>query len=423
MSRQRWIDDLFRRKLEQRSFPNDDRALDEMRAILDLRNAGAMETSRGGARWWWLTALLPAMLMALWTESERSTVTATNSPGITALVPNASFWEPSSVERFVAEPRGSDTTERFSLMAGSATVTNNRGSLPTDHARRSSNVPLTNALADHPVRAGNRAEAHVPVAVLPADMLRERAMHTAAGDSQRSDRQGAAGVVGSSEGLSNDRVSREHLDQMELRYSVAGITPERPVRSDIEPMRTRASGELHLFGAPLNVRSLGGDETRSAGRAGSLLGLEYRVRSKHLSLSTGVHYSAYAMQADQAEVTLNYVELPVLAGVELGCGRFGLLVQGGLSVDFLFNTNGEYALPDQRLGAGFPDDAFSTVNFSWLIRPQALYRVTERLSASAGPIWKTQLENVAERGGLEGARAASTGISIGLTWRLDRSTF
>lgn len=75
------------------------------------------------------------------------------------------------------------------------------------------------------------------------------------------------------------------------------------------------------------------------------------------------------------------------------------------------------------LEAGSPDDAFNTVNYSWMLRPQATYRLNERLSLSAGPMWKAQLGSVAQNGLLKDARASSAGISAGLTWRLDRSAF
>jgi len=158
---------------------------------------------------------------------------------------------------------------------------------------------------------------------------------------------------------------------------------------------------------------------------GSLYGFEYRVRARYFSVATGIHYGTYAMQAGRgaADVKLNFVEVPLLAGVEVGFKRFGVLVQGGMSLDFLFDSGGRYPTDDARTSAGFPDDAFNTLNYSWMLRPQASYRLNERLSLSAGPLWKVQLGSVAQNGLLKDARASGAGISAGLTWRLDRSTF
>jgi hypothetical protein len=117
------------------------------------------------------------------------------------------------------------------------------------------------------------------------------------------------------------------------------------------------------------------------------------------------------------------VEVPLLAGYHLGFGRFGLLMQGGMSVDLLFNSSGRYPFEGDRTGAGFPDDAFRTVNYSWSLRPLATYHVNEHLSVSAGPLWKAQLGEVAQKGPLDGGRVSSSGVSFGLSWRLERATF
>lgn len=228
-----------------------------------------------------------------------------------------------------------------------------------------------------------------------------------------------------SEGLASNKDHRGGIDVMDTRWSMPA-QPEAPmpVYREITEFKLLASGELHGFGAPLAVRARSGGQ-RSDLQNGLLFGVEYRVRTKRFSWATGIYYGSYAVKADQGEtdVSLAYVELPLLASYKLGRGRFGIQVQGGISIDLLFNANGRYQPADNVLGAGFPEEAFQTTNFSLLFRPQAMYQMNERLSLMAGPLWKTQLGSVANDGPLDGAHIVSSGISFGLTWRLERTTY
>lgn len=221
------------------------------------------------------------------------------------------------------------------------------------------------------------------------------------------------------------RSATDAVELIQPRWSmqmVAGA-PE-PLRRDVPEFKRMPTGELHFFGAPLLVRTRSSGGGRSGTEPGSLVGLEYRVRSGRISWATGIRYGSYTLKADQGatDVTLSFVELPLLAIVQQGWGRFGASVQGGLSVDLLFNASGRYPLGDRSVTV-FPESAFRTANFSWSLRPQAIYRVNEHLSVSAGPLWKAQIGEVAKEGPLDGAKISSAGLSIGVTWRLERSTF
>jgi|GEM_PF-1317169 len=224
----------------------------------------------------------------------------------------------------------------------------------------------------------------------------------------------------------SDRGDAYGIEFMVLRSALPGmVDPPMPVCREVPVFKRLPRGELHVFGAPLAVRTKSSGGHRSGVQAGTLFGLEYRVRAERFLWATGIYYGSYALKADQgaADVLLTFVEVPLLASYELGNRRFRVLMQGGLSMDLLFNSSGSYPVSEARLGAGFPDDAFRTVNCSWLLRPQATYQLDEHLSVSAGPLWKAQLGNVAKEGALDGARVTSSGISFGITWRLDRSTY
>lgn len=213
---------------------------------------------------------------------------------------------------------------------------------------------------------------------------------------------------------------------MELRWSVGPMTRTlEPMRRDMEAFKRRPMGELHAFGAPLAVRTKSSTGERSGAEMGSLVGLDYRVRTKRFSWATGIHYGSYAIKGDQGatDVKLNVVEVPLLASYQLSRRRFAVALQGGLSMDLLFNSRGRYRVEGNGSGAAFPDDAFRTVNWSWLLRPQVTYHVADRLSVNAGPLWKAQISEVANAGPLAGAHVSSSGMTIGITWRLDRSTF
>jgi len=231
--------------------------------------------------------------------------------------------------------------------------------------------------------------------------------------------------VSASEALATVRDQRETIDFMDSRWSMpAALEAPKPVQPQLPEFKLMASGELHAFGAPLAVRARSGGQ-RSEAQNGSLLGLEYRVRTKRFSWATGIHYGRYVLKADQgeADVSLTFVELPLLASLKFGRGRFGLLAQGGISLDLLFNSNGRYPVTGDRTSAGFPEEAFQAMNVSWSLRPQALYHVDERLSVGVGPIWKAQLGSMANDGPLEGAHITASGLSFGVTWRLDGTTY
>lgn len=232
----------------------------------------------------------------------------------------------------------------------------------------------------------------------------------------------------SSEGLDvlSERSEADAVAFMVPRWTVPRVADARtPVQREMPVFKLLATGELHVFGAPLAVRTKSSGGDRSSVETGSLFGFEYRVRAKRVAWATGIYYGSYAVKADQGatDVTLDFVEVPLLASYGLSYGRFGLVMQGGMSIDLLFNSNGRYPLEDDRVGAGFPDDAFRTANYSWLLRPQATYHFSEHLSVCAGPLLKAQLGEVAQAGPLDGARVSSSGVSIGITWRLERSTF
>lgn len=225
--------------------------------------------------------------------------------------------------------------------------------------------------------------------------------------------------------LASAREQRGSIDFMAPRWSMpTTLEAPMPLSSEVPEFKLFATGELHGFGAPLAVCARNGGD-RSEVQDGSLLGVEYRVRTKRFSWATGIYYGRYAIRADEGEtdVALAFVEIPVLASLKVGRGRFGLLAQGGVSLDLLFNSNGQYPVTTDRTSAGFPEEAFIAANISWLLRPQALYQIDERLSVGVGPLWKAQLGRVASNGPLDGAHIASSGVSFGLTWRLERTTF
>ena len=228
-----------------------------------------------------------------------------------------------------------------------------------------------------------------------------------------------------SEGLETALEQRESIELMAPRWTTsAELAAPRPVYHEVPEFKFLATGELHGFGALLAVHARK-DGQRSEVQNGLLLGVEYHVRIKRFSWATGIYYGSYAIKADQgaADVSLAFVEIPVLASLKVGRGRFGILAQGGISVDLLFNSNGRYPVTADRTSAGFPEEAFSAANLSWLLRPMALYHVDERLSVGLGPLWKAQLSPVANDGPLDGARILSSGVSFGLTWRLERTTY
>ncbi len=415
MSSKRWVDGLFRERLEHRKFPVEEGEFDAVRALLEKRNMTPPVGAGGKPSAWWLATLLPVAALLWWSSA------ATDM-----------------------DPVGHTEGEATRTEQVGNTFHTTSGATKTGRGTTSSPEVVLGALTTTARTAGKSAD-EGPFRTTMNDQISDRSTFSkecgGRSTTSRSTRSSSSpnGVSLDGPGLAS-QYGEGYDDQLSIDVASSPAEVELlgtrwtftsapeigiPIHRAMELPKHRASGELHAFGAPLSVRTRLGGEEEPTPQAGSLFGLEYRVRSRYLSIATGIHYGTYGLKSGQAqaEVKLNYVEVPVLAGIELGFRRFGVLVQGGMSLDFLFDSGGRYPTDDARPGSGFPDDAFTTLNYSWMIRPQVSYQVNEHLSLSAGPVWKTQLSNVAEKGSLKDARAFNTGISAGFTWHLDRSTF
>lgn len=410
MSTKRWVDGLFRERLEHREFPVQDGEFDAMRTLLEARNAARTSGVGGKVSAWWLTSLLPVAAVLWWSN-----------------VPNEKGVSGRTVEEKLADgpvANTASTAASYSLTGIAEALdvmTSGEANAQRSVPGKSSSAPVMNdAVSDSSVSPMQRV-------VQDGKSGATRSFTPPGSASFRAPDHGLAYAGGSEGGLSIANASpRETIGLLGTRWSlIAEPLVAMPVNREQESPKRRSLGELHVFGAPLGVKTARGGGSGGTMRSGSLYGLEYRVRSKYVSLATGIHYGTYGMQAGEgaAEVKLNYVEVPLLAGVEVGFKRFGALLHGGMSLDFLFDSGGRYPMEGARSGSGFPDDAFNTLSYSWILRPQVAYRLNERLSLSAGPLWKAQLGSVAQTGLLKDARSSSAGFTAGLTWRLDRSTF
>lgn len=463
MSGGAWIDGFFRKRMERRHFPVEDGEFEDVRALLEQRNATGGAVRGRGLSKWWLSALLPLAGLLWWAfggdvrgPAEQVAATTESGPAIgpngaeqhargpgSSVAPHdadpsiaavgprsvaATGPQAAPVNEAVAPAQAGDDVRAARSAGTSRSGSNGRiaangkenteardadakGIADSDRGGTSPGRVGSNARLD----AGEEEQQRVHAAPLPeqAGMLSQEP-----GRSQADPKEGT--------GLSFARNGADAVLFMQPRWSAASVVAvQEPVRRDVEAFRGLPKGELHFFGAALAVRTRSSAGDRSDAGPGSVVGLEYRVRVKRFAWATGIHYGSYALTADHGatDVKLNFVEVPLLASVQLNRGRFGVAMQGGLSMDLLFNSRGRYQVGGDLSGAALPDDAFRTVNCSWSLRPQAIYHVSEHLSVNAGPLWKGQLSEVANTGPLEGARMNSSGIAIGITWRLERSTF
>ena len=542
MSRQHWVDEFFRRRMERRNFPVGKGEFEELRALIDKRNGTEATVRGGGFSKWWLSALIPMAGLLWWAWSGEPGENRTYGPQVTEHPPETGHkstdqqanWGDGSSSQGIIDPPSDAVATNTGTGEGSVAFATEQASAVNDalaeiqaeghgpgrrsvEAQRARARDTTDASTqsmnaqdedrDRPARALRIGERSDPASMNAQVVGRDGSprslriglqpdqvvMHAQVEEGNATPKNLSSGVQqdkGSMNALVDDRdeVARSvrdgiHSDQGDISAqvdeqaealrsirnevrpdqgstkaqaddvadkssevldvlserseadAVAFMVPRwshpppdharQPEGRDMPVFKLLATGDLHAFGAPLSVRSRPNSNGRSGAEAGSFFGFEYRVRAKRFSWATGIHYGSYVLKADQGttDVKLDFVEVPLLAGIELGFGRFGLMMQGGMSVDLLFNTSGRYPLEEDRTNAGFPDDAFRTANFSWLLRPQATYHFSEHLSVSAGPLWKSQLGEVAKEGPLSGARVSSSGVSIGITWRLERSTF
>lgn len=459
MSGQHWIDGFFRKRMEQRDFPVEAGEFEDVRALLEQRNSTAAGAVRGGFSKWWLSALIPVAGLLWWAFGG-------NGDGTRADVDRTAEEEikvAGSVDQHVPSANG-----------GNADVGADHAASIVASRQASSEVNGTPTAVEDDERSSREVSAGVKgVEALLARpdgiMAAKAALHsgaiahsvTATPSDRNVQRSGPVGTAGLALRETNGSVQQSEdpllgrvavssgADERSPETSVAGmehrsardagmvvflelrmptpsmITTPEPVRCELPVFERIPMGALHAFGAPLTVRTRSSNGERSGAEAGSRFGLEYRVRSKRFVWATGVHYGSYALKADAGaiDVKLNFVEVPVSASYQVSRGRFGFAIQGGLSVDLLFNSRGRYPVEGDRSGTAFPDDAFHTANLSWCLRPQLSYHVNEHLSVNAGPLWKAQLSDVAKSGPLEDARISSSGIAIGITWSLDHTTF
>ena len=67
MSGQHWIDALFRKRMKHRDFPVETGEFEEMRALLEQRNATTGAVGGAGFSKWWLSILIPMAGLLWWT--------------------------------------------------------------------------------------------------------------------------------------------------------------------------------------------------------------------------------------------------------------------------------------------------------------------------------------------------------------------
>lgn len=522
MSRQHWIDEFFRKRLEQRTFPVEQGEFEEMRALLDKQNGTSSLLQGGRFSRWWLSALIPAAVLFWWASTadsanDRDPQTASvpsgsatdhpgpnptrvgqkasgsvandQSQGATLLVPTLPSSEnPANADKAV------DNERSLAWEAGAVPNSTNadRPSSPVRHRagkRReeagaahpgSKRYPVSNgpklandpsvaqeadrlhrtsdALAEHGSDPWKERNADGPMAAMESASIGPQGQRTnsepfsSGSEGERVPSQQVETIDGGTtdrtiaseptEALAARRADRADIPSGEVisrgidaLETMSVLVPRshhptpaatrQPMQRSLEVIKFLSAGELHAFGAPLNVRTRTSDGASWGPEMGSLFGFEYRVRVKRFTWSTGILYGSYAIRMDQSDtdVRLGFVEIPLLGSFKLLRGRFGVVLQGGFTADLLFNSSGRYPVEEDRRSVGFPEGAFRTANYSWLLRPQATYDLDEHLTISAGPLWKAQLGEVAQTGPLDGARISSSGISIGLSWRLERTTF
>ena len=412
MSGRHPLDKLFGAKLERRAFPEEQGEYDEVRALIDLQNA-AHATRGGVAHWaWWSLLAIPTALLIWWgTHVDAGTPTAlAGTPlatdGMPALLSGVTEVAP-PVNEAVVTALGdgyarSAATNATSTDRGNTTAYTSIGSsrsTPTAHARSAN------------VRSGEERD------LRGNDLADDRSNEAFPSHLERTDeiapvKDGAIGYLSTIAPDADEWSAMLHA------------TAKAPITAIIDPdaYRKRALGDIHFVGTLLRSNA----DDLAAGPS-SVFGIEYRVRKQALSLATGMHYGSYGLNGSGASgsdrVRLEYLQIPLLVGYELGLRRFGLLIQGGASCDFFFSASGRYGPLVENSAATIEDESFSTVNVQAILRPQVFYRATERIGIFVGPTWTRQLSSVAVTGPLAEARTTSTGAAFGLIWKLERSTY
>lgn len=391
MSSQHPIDALVRSKLEQRSFPAEAGEMDDMRSLIDLHNASST-TKVGAARWGWALLLLPAAVLLWWNTSGAD---ARNGEQPT----RGAMAEMRSANEAATPPHQK-------LLASVANETSGNSTLPSANAN-STKAATTEPFAKHARTAGSFAHPHSP-----AEAVNDRAEVTLS---------------------SGGSLARTQAEPLEARYmntlfelaASHALMAQAPLPSlyQTAATRERALGDLYFLGAEVSTDAA----SANASGKGSWFGIEYRMKTKHFSAATGIHYGSYTFSTDPAintcDVRLDYMQVPLLAGYERSLGRWGVLAQAGITCDLFFQATGRYGAKAENATRTIDDSSFRTVNMQVLLRPQLMYRVNEQLGFVAGPVWSQQLSTLASAGPLAGARTTNTGLAFGLTWRLARSTY
>lgn len=391
MSSQHPIDTLVRSKLEQRSFPAEAGEMDDMRSMIDLHNASSAANG-GAAHWAWSLLLLPAVVLLWWATNGSASRNDGPTPNGTMAEMRPSYEadaSPHNAHMSSAQSTDPNNTDLFTVRSSG-----NNGSVAVQHVK-------------HTRAAWKQASAQCPIA--PGRDAVE------AGSTSDATTEGTP--VASLEA----RAMSTWFDLAALNV----LAPQAPLFA-LHPTaaaRERALGNLHFLGAAVSTNAA----SAQASGTGNWFGIEYRIKAKHFSAATGMHYGSYTFSTDPTvstcEVRLDYMQVPVLAGYERSLGRWGVLAQAGITCDLFFQSSGRYGALAEHTPRTIDDGSFRTVNMQVLVRPQLLYRVNEQLGLVTGPVWSQHLATLATTGPLAGARATSTGVAFGLTWRLARSTY
>lgn len=417
------IDGAFRRKLARRDFPRDAEHMEQMRALLQAGEKA--RTSARYARAWWLVPAFTVLGAALWW--------ATSPADEGASVHGSSEWngvvpaQVGSVETVTAprQCRNGHPVTPPAFIATSEDVS--RQQLSMEQSAQAHDVF---AFAE---RANDAQRPRINASTTKPQQYTDLLSGTTAFVVSMAHPPHTLELPLPSWALATTGEPAELEDlQHWLQRPMCEAGPLECMPSptwQAHGARAWPNADLHVFGAMLSVSAQWPDGVRSAS-PGSTFALEYRMRKKRWSVVTGVHLTTFNIQraaqqagAAEANVRINYLDLPLLVGYEQPLGRWGLGLQTGLAARFLFNAAGSYPGEADGLAGVLPDGLLSTVGAEWLVRPHVRFGVLPNLSVCAGPQWQASLTSLSEQGLFANGRAHQVGLQAGFIWRLGRNTY
>ncbi|MCK5856177.1 MAG: hypothetical protein KAG64_01735 [Bacteroidales bacterium] len=125
----------------------------------------------------------------------------------------------------------------------------------------------------------------------------------------------------------------------------------------------------------------------------------------------------YEHQSIYAQNRFRYIEIPLMLGYEFRYKNLGLELATGVSVGFRVNSSGKFMDSNNELvNINSSNSPYSNTMMNYIITIGINYHIGNRLSITAQPIYKTNLNSIIKSGVGSDIRYNNLGVNLGINY-------